>query len=140
MEPMMTVSTTQGGCLCGAVRFRLEDAPIWVGHCHCESCRRNTGSLIATFVGFKQTQITYTQGERRIYVSSPGVRRGFCGECGTPLSYEADKFPDEIHLYICTLDDPERFIPQFHVFYAEHVSWFEVADDLPRHPRTSSEP
>lgn len=136
----MTVSTTQGACLCGAVRFRLEGAPIWVGHCHCESCRRNTGSLIATFVGFKQNQITYTQGERRIYVSSPGVRRGFCGECGTPLSYETDNFPDEIHLYICTLDDPERFIPQFHIFYAEHISWFIVADDLPRHPGTFSEP
>ena len=49
------------------------------------------------------------------------------------MSYDADKFPDETHLYVGTLDDPERFVPTFHVFYAEHISWFDTADDLPRH-------
>ena len=136
----MTDSISEGRCLCGAVRFEVDGEPLWVGHCHCESCRRNTGSAVATFVGFKPSQVSYASGEPRLFESSPGVRRRFCADCGTPLSYEADKFPGEIHLYLCTLDDPGRFVAQFHVFYAERVRWFEVSDDLPRHLRTSSDP
>lgn len=94
---------------------------------------------MATFVGFSRHQISYTAGERQIYESSPGVRRGFCSRCGTPLSYEADRSPGEIHLYISTLDEPDKFIPKFHVFYAERIPWFEIADDLPRHRATSQE-
>lgn len=135
----MTHSLTQGRCLCGNVRFQVEGKPVWIGHCHCQSCRRNTGSVLATFVGFKPSQVTYLNGEQGLYESSPGVRRRFCTNCGTPLSYEADKFPNEIHLYLCTLDEPERYVPQFHVFYSERVPWFEVADNLPRHLRVSSQ-
>ena len=135
----MSATKVEGRCLCGDVRFQVEGAPIWVGHCHCQSCRRNTGAAVATFVGFAPEQVTYTAGERQMYESSPGVRRRFCGKCGTPLSYEADRFPGEIHLYISTLDEPDRFIPEFHVFYAERIPWFEIADDLPRHRATSQE-
>lgn len=123
----------EGKCLCGNIQFRVEGEPAWVGHCHCHSCRRNTGAAVATFVGFSPDQVTYTTGERQIYKSSPGVRRGFCANCGTPLTYEADKFPGETHFYISSFNQPEKFIPQFHVFYAERIPWFEIADDLPRH-------
>ena len=115
----------------------IDGEPIWIGHCHCESCRRNTGSAVATFVAFRPSQVTYTHGNRQFFISSPGVRRGFCSNCGTPLSYEAEKFPDETHLYLCTLDEPGKFVPTFHVFYKERVPWFEISDDLPRHQRTS---
>jgi hypothetical protein len=127
-----------GRCLCGAVRFQVEGDPRWVGHCHCRSCRRHTGSAVTTFAGFPPDQVAYTRGERAFCASSPGVRRGFCAACGTPLTYESDRFPGEIHLYVCTLDEPERFVPTFHVFYEERVPWLEIHDDLPRHARTSS--
>ncbi|MEM7533920.1 MAG: GFA family protein [Chloroflexota bacterium] len=135
---MNSQNQTTGQCLCGNVRFAMVGEPIWVGHCHCLSCRRNTGSAVATFVGFHPYQVTFTQGERRFYASSPGVQRGFCQDCGTPLSYETEKFADEIHLYISTLDEPARFVPQFHTYYAERIPWFDTADDLPRHEGTSS--
>ena len=106
---------------------------MWVAHCHCESCRRNTGAAVATFVGFRRHQVRYLGGERRIYASSPGVRRGFCARCGTPLTYEADRFGDEIHLYLCSLDDPGAFPATVHVHHAEHVAWFEINDALPRY-------
>lgn len=129
---------SEGRCLCGAIRFHVIGDPIWVGHCHCDSCRRNTGSAVATFIGVQAGQVSYTQGERQFYESSVGVRRGFCGKCGTPLTYEAERFPGEVHLYLCTLNEPEKFLPEFHVFYSERVPWFEVVDDLPRYARTSS--
>ena len=88
---------------------------------------------MATFVGYRKEQLTYTQGERKLYQSSPGVRRGFCADCGTPMTYEADRCPDEVHLYISTLDNPGDFKPQLHVFIAERIPWMELSDDLPRY-------
>ncbi len=95
---------------------------------------------MATFLGFRPHQLAYTNGERAFYASSKGVRRGFCAKCGTPMSYESDRFPDEVHIYLSTLDDPERYLPEFHVFFSERISWFDVVDELPRHRHTSFDP
>jgi hypothetical protein len=122
-----------GRCLCGSLQFEVRGRQLWVAHCHCHSCRRNTGSAVATFVGFKSDQLTYIRGERKFYASSPGVRRGFCAECGTPMTYEAERWPDEVHVHISTLDSPEDFRPQLHVFFAERIPWMELEDDLPRY-------
>ena len=127
-----------GRCLCGNIRFQVQGDPIWIAHCHCQSCRRNTGSAVATFIGYHPERVIYEVDNRQFYESSPGVRRGFCGKCGTPMSYEADKYPDELHLYVSTMDEPNQFVPEYHVFHAEHIPWFEVADDLPRYDGTSS--
>jgi hypothetical protein len=131
-DPAVNEVTSEGGCLCGAVRFRVTGKPISVMHCHCFSCRRNTGSLVATFAGFRPVQLRQLGASPQLYQSSPGVRRRFCGRCGTPLSYETDRWPDEIHVYLCTLDDPEPCTPQFHVNYSERVPWFDIDDGLPR--------
>jgi len=121
-----------GGCLCGLVRYRTDGKSLWVAHCHCNSCRHHTGSAIATFAGFRREQVTFLSRERSVYSSSPGVSRGFCARCGTPISYEAEAFPGELHLYVGTFDDPENFVPQSHVFYAERLPWLETHDALPR--------
>jgi hypothetical protein len=125
-----------GRCLCGEVRFEAYGEPLWVAHCHCQSCRRSTGAPVTTFVGYRRDQVSVLGGERRIYESSPGVTRRFCGRCGTPLSYEADRFAGEIHLYVCTLDAPDRFKPGFHVHFGEKVAWLDLHDDLPRYARS----
>jgi hypothetical protein len=122
----------RGGCLCGRVRYETRGAPLWVAHCHCASCRRHTGSPVATFVGYTNDQVKFVSNARALYESSPGVRRGFCARCGTPISYESDRAGDELHLYVCTLDDPAHFVPTVHVHYAEHLPWFDVHDSLPR--------
>ena len=122
-----------GRCLCGKVQFELRGKQRWVAHCHCASCRRNTGSAVATFVGYEKEQLTYTRGERTFFQSSPGVQRGFCADCGTPLTYESDRCPEEVHLYVSTLDEPGAYRPQVHVFVAERIPWMELADELPRY-------
>ena len=120
-----------GQCLCGDVRFNARGSPLWVAHCHCLSCRRNTGAPVATFVGFPEKQVTFT-GNRSTFSSSPGVRRGFCGRCGTPVSYEADRFPGEIHLYISAFENPEDLPADRHVYSDQRIGWFQIADNLPR--------
>ena len=126
-----------GGCMCRAVRYAVSGEPIWVGHCHCESCRAHTGAPVVTFVGFKKNQVEFTKGERQIYNSSPGVGRAFCGQFGTPLTWEGESNllgrGMILEFHISTLDDPNAFVPTDHVFYKERIAWFDVADDLPRY-------
>ncbi len=125
-----------GGCLCGRVRWVYEGPENWRGHCHCTSCRRNTASAFTTFMGVPYAAFRFTGAEPETYRSSPGVRRRFCAHCGTPVAYEAERFPDEIHLYAASLDAPAAFQPQFHVHVAEAVPWVELADELPRFPHS----
>jgi len=126
-----------GQCLCGTIKFEAPPKPLWVAHCHCESCRRNTGAAVATFVGQRDVDVSW-EGERSIYASSLGVRRGFCPNCGTPLTYEADQFPGEVHIYVGVFDDPGMFSPQVHVHFRERIPWLDLSDDLPRYAVQSS--
>lgn len=132
------MTTTKGHCLCGEVEYEFEGKPVWVAHCHCDSCRRHTSSAVATFVGVKVEQFRYLKGEPAFYESSPKVWRYFCGKCGSPMAYVADRFPGEVHLYIGTLENPDKFVPRGHVHVGEQLPWFEVSDDLPRYEGSSS--
>jgi hypothetical protein len=61
------------------------------------------------------------------------VRRSFCPRCGSSIAYEADRIPNEVHLYHGTLTDPGSVRPTAHVHVAEQLTWFEVLDELPRY-------
>ena len=129
-----------GSCMCGTVKYEVTGEPFWVGHCHCRDCRRRTGAPIVTYAGFSSSQVKFLGDERQIYHSSPGVKRGFCGKCGTPLTYEGQSNNPELgeiyEFHIGTLDEPDAFKPTSHLFYPERISWMEVQDDLPRFRET----
>ena len=112
-----------GRCLCGAVTYRFEGEPIWTGNCWCESCRRATSSPVTTFIGLARTAVSWTGLTPKAYQSSPGVERLFCPECGAPMAYTNEKWPDEIHLYAASLDNPENFWPEDRYHFEERVPW-----------------
>jgi hypothetical protein len=132
------MTTKKGHCLCGEVTFEYKDPVNWQAYCHCESCRRNTSSPVAAFLGVPRAAFRWTGTSPRTYESSPGVRRLFCDRCGSPMAFDADRYPQEIHLYAASLDNPEDYRPEGHVHCAERLSWFEVADELPRFARSGS--
>jgi hypothetical protein len=125
-----------GHCLCRAIAFACEAAPRWTLNCHCESCRRATSSPMATWICLPKSAFRFTQGAPGHYASSPGVRRGFCAACGSPLTYENERMPDEVHVLAGALDDPNEARPTAHVFSEEQLAWFETADQLPRYAKT----
>lgn len=129
----------EGGCLCGRVRYYVEGKPIWIGYCHCHSCRKATGGAAVIHVGVNSSDLEFTKGERSVYESSPGVRRGFCANCGTPLTYESDSFDEYVQIYVGTFDEPSNLRPQAHVHSSERVGWFDVNDNLPRIPGSAAE-
>ncbi len=125
--------TTGGRCLCGAVTYEYDGERSWSAYCHCESCRRNCSAPVTAFFGVDRGRFRWTGAAPAAYQSSPGVRRLFCATCGTPMAYDAERDARNIHLYAASLDDPRAFRPTTHVFIAERLPWFAVADDLPRH-------
>jgi hypothetical protein len=131
------MTSKRGRCLCGEVTYEYSGPENWSAYCHCESCRRNTASPVTAFFGVPLAAFRFTGKLAAVYHSSPGVRRHFCANCGTPMAFEADRWPGEIHLYAAGLEDPEAYRPQGHVHFAEHLSWFDVKDNLPRHPASS---
>jgi len=132
------MSSKTGRCLCGAVTYEYEGPENWCAHCHCESCRRNTASPFTTFVGVPNFAYRFTGTKPKVYKSSPGVRRYFCDRCGTPIAYEADRFPNEIHFYAAGLNAPSLIEPRGHVHCAEMLPWVKLADGLPRYAHSGS--
>jgi hypothetical protein len=139
----MTADTTSptkhaGGCLCGAVRYEFDGPAKWVGFCHCQSCRRNTGAPLAAFVGLPRERFRYANGKPVRFESSPRTWRSFCAACGSPLTYESERWADEVHVNMGTLDAPQAFQPTFHVHVAEQLPWLHFADGLPRFPASGA--
>ncbi|WP_425408401.1 GFA family protein [Hyphococcus sp.] len=122
----------RGGCQCGAVRFEANGAPKFVGNCHCAACRKATGAVYSTWVGFEAPKVAWTAGRPQFFASSPGVQRGFCQACGTPLSYASDKWPGETHLLIGVFDHPGHYTPQGEVFTDEALPFSYVRPARPK--------
>jgi hypothetical protein len=136
---MPPAQTLEGGCLCGAVRYRVEGAPNWSAHCHCRDCRRASGAPFVAYAGFPPARHRWIKGQPVRFSSSPGVFRSFCGRCGSPLAYEGERWPGEIHIHLGTLDRPEAIQPQAHVYTAHKLPWLKLADGLPQVPVPPSE-
>ncbi len=100
-----------GRCQCGGVRFEAAGPVIFTSNCQCGACRRATGAMFSTWVGFKDEQLRWLTKEPDFFASSPGVKRGFCAACGTPLSYQGEKWAGETHLLIGVFDKPENYKP-----------------------------
>ena len=83
-------------------------------------------------MGYTPETVTWA-GERAFYRSSEIATRGFCPNCGSPLSFESTRWPGEVHLYAASLDDPSDYVPDLHCHHAEHLPWLHIADDLPKH-------
>ncbi len=124
----------QGGCLCGAVRYKLHGAPDWSAHCHCRSCQKATGAAFTTWAGMKKQNFEVTRGRLTVCNTSPDVERGFCGKCGTSLTYVAEKgWPGQVSVLVPTLDDPGIVTPTAHVYVEHQLPWVKLDDGLPTH-------
>ncbi len=120
-----------GHCYCGAIRFEISGKSDWIGHCHCESCRRASGSVMTTFAGFKHEQVNFTGEQPERFDTTDGVTRRFCGRCGSPVAYENSDMPTDIHLHLGLFDDLEPLAPQDHSFVEEKSGWLVADEHLP---------
>ncbi|MFA6267974.1 MAG: GFA family protein [Pseudolabrys sp.] len=121
-------SMHSGGCQCGAVRFRgskFGRASI----CHCRMCQKAFGSPFALLVTVHDLE--WTRGAPRHFQSSNKVRRGFCADCGTPLTYE---YGGPAEIAVCIFDDPSIAAPSIQVNPADKQPFFDGLCSLPVRP------
>lgn len=122
-----------GRCLCAAVRYRCGPLLYPATWCHCESCRRASGTTPVGWFTVALSSVEIHGDAIRTHRSSPGVERRFCSVCGTPLTYASERRPAEIDLTLGSLDDPDRVTPVDHILMADAPAWDRPADGLPQH-------
>ena len=132
MRPMSGTGSYEGGCLCGRLRYRAS-GPIDAGYCHCRMCQRASGAPAQAWVSFPTANFAYSAGEPATYSSSPTGRRQFCPSCGTPIAFCDTRTPQRIDVNLTSLDEPDAIQPEYHIWTASQISWFHIADDLPRY-------
>ncbi len=120
--------THSGGCQCGAVRFRAEGALGKASVCHCRMCQKAFGAFYAPLVNVGEAKVVWTRGEPARFQSSEHVSRGFCAQCGTPLTYEA---PGELCLAIGAFDHPEALAPVIQYGTERKLPYVDGVSDLP---------
>jgi hypothetical protein len=136
----MSESDYEGGCLCGAVRYRATGKASNATLCHCQTCRRAAGAPLVAWVTFARSGFAFTRGEPVRYRSSPLVIRAFCGRCGTPLSYARDDEPESIDVTTISLDRAAELAPRDHIWTRHALPWASGLDALPRFREKRSGP
>ena len=123
-----------GGCLCGALKFQAKGEPLDVASCHCINCRKMTGAAFATFVVFLPNKWKWIQGEPATYAATEDLVRGFCRDCGSPVTSwrnsERDKW---IIAWAGALDQAEKLKPRHHIFAKDELPWLHLEDGLRRY-------
>ncbi|MFQ5939578.1 MAG: GFA family protein [Alphaproteobacteria bacterium] len=131
---MSEATVHEGGCLCGAVRYRAEGSPLVVEYCHCGMCRKASGAPVVVWAYLPAAKVVFTRGEPTRYRSSKKAVRGFCDRCGTPLTSAYVSGSDILYLTVASFDRPETVRPERHAWTSSRLPWLEIADDLPRSP------
>jgi len=121
-----------GGCQCGAARYEVHGEVSDETLCHCTFCRRTSAAPAVAWFSVRPHSFRLTKGSLKSFRSSPGVVRRFCGDCGTPITYQRMDL-DELDVTTCSLDDPESVPPRDHTFTRSALVWAPVEDGLPRH-------
>ena len=136
----MTALVHTGGCQCGAVRFRVEGELGDASVCHCRMCQKAAGNFYLPLVSVRQAKLVWTRGEPKRFQSSNAASRGFCGDCGTPLTYEA---PDGVALAIAAFDRPDAIVPTIQwgieakLPYVDHIPQLPGEDTMGDQDATS---
>lgn len=125
------VPMAEGGCQCGAVRYTLYVAPQNVHACHCRMCQRATGGLFAALAGAPKTEFAWTKGEPAFFESSNLAKRGYCRDCGTPLSFSYNQPDARFYVTIGSLDDPAQapIIRQYGI--ESRIPWVKFCENAP---------
>ncbi len=135
---MATQVELSGGCLCGAIRYRIVGAPVFVGQCYCKDCQKATGTGHSTVIGVPETQLRI-EGKPAVYVSrgSSGgqVQRHFCPLCAGRLFTAAESAGPLRMVQAGSLDDPNVVTPTVAVFVKDALSWDRIDPSLAQFER-----
>ena len=122
-----------GECLCGDVRYRVEDDFLYAMNCHCSQCRKATGSAFKPFAGIERSKFGLIKGSDALLVF--GDENGHdarCKRCGAYL-YSVVRDGQYVHVTLGTLVDAPSIRPTAHIFVGSKAPWYTINDNLPQH-------
>ncbi|MEX2341988.1 MAG: GFA family protein [Steroidobacteraceae bacterium] len=111
--------------------------PFSLSLCHCRSCRLASGAPSVAWAVFRPSEFSFLRGDPIRFHSSPPVTRIFCGECGTPLTYQSTERLDTIDVTPATFDTPDTFPPAKEIWIGQKISWENLNEGLPHFSRSS---
>src|SRR6266542_264559 len=135
----MTISQTppfDGGCTCRTVRYRMTSPPLFVHCCHCRWCQRETGASFALNAMIEAERVTLLQGEVDVVTtpsnSGKGQKISRCLRCRVAGWSNYAGAGDAVRFVrVGTLDDPDRFPPDIHIFAASKQPWVVIPPGMP---------
>ena len=127
MNPEETTRIWTGGCQCGAVRFAIADPLGEASVCYCRMCQKATGGAFGLFVRVDRERLNWTRGEPKRFASSNVARRGFCAECGTPLTWEHDEGLD---ITVAAFDQAAEIEPVVQMVIEAQFPWLWRLDAI----------
>lgn len=123
----------EGQCACGAVRFRLTSAPMFVHCCHCRDCQRQTGSAFVINALIETDRIVLERGEVTPSPMPTDSGRPHdiyrCVQCGTAVWADYGGRRAMRFVRVGTLDDPTALPPDVHIFTRSKLPWVRLPDD-----------
>jgi hypothetical protein len=127
----------EGGCPCGAIRYRVHTEPVDVGYCHCAMCRASGGPGVA-LATVPVGALEWLRGEPALERCSPFGERGYCRDCGALLIMRVDHQPDMMDFTIATLDQSDATPPDAYLSRGVKPAGSRIADRSPRGGRQLS--
>ena len=123
----------EGGCQCGAVRYRLKAAPLGIYACHCKDCQRATGSAFESVVAVPEAGLQ-AQGSLKSFTVTGGsgktVTRSFCPDCGSTMMTRAELMPGVVMLTTGPMNDTSSFQPAMQIFCASAQPWVQLGGNM----------
>jgi hypothetical protein len=134
------VGTLRGSCLCGGVEFEVAQAPETLRYCHCESCKKLSGSIGTVNGRVPSNTIRILEGKELLQTFQPaeGSAKTFCRTCGSNLFGGGWPDSETTSVRASALDDPFDARPSAHLFVRSAAAWETLPDDgLERFETTS---
>ena len=133
------IEAVTGGCLCGNVRHQCEADVGPANYCHCEDCRRCTGSAFNVGVRVEARHFRIVKGSPRAFTKTSAsgnpLTRHFCPECGSPLYTTSPVHPDVLYVKAGCIDQPGIVHPTHQIWMNSKVAWATIGPDLPGFPK-----
>jgi hypothetical protein len=126
-----------GGCLCGGVRFEVDEPPISASYCHCTRCQRRTGTAASVQARIVPGSLRIVSGEELVRAFEPedGFPKEFCSACGSALWSRNPDNPDALSVRMGAFDEDPGVRPSYRQYVAYAAQWEPIPDDgLPRFP------
>jgi hypothetical protein len=133
----MTAAPAEGGCLCGAVRYRVTGDAVATTLCHCRSCRRASGGTNVAWAVFDKAAFEWLGEEPTGYSSSAGIEWLHCAACGSLVAYRRSSRPEHMDITTGTLDDPGLYPPAVEIWLDHKIGWETLDPLLPRCAQSS---